>query len=103
MALTCPISRFLFTEFGLDASGEQPTKFDNEGVQFHNGLWASTFSGFASAAMYWWWDSYIEPNNYWYHLKGLADFLADQDVATSHAVAGAGIHHNRAGICASTR
>ncbi|MCL4504716.1 MAG: cellulase family glycosylhydrolase [Chloroflexi bacterium] len=80
--ITKPNKPALFTEFGLDASGEHPTKFDIEGVQFHNGLWASTFSGFASAAMYWWWDSYIEPNNYWYHLKGLAGFLADQDVSS---------------------
>jgi hypothetical protein len=31
--------------------------------------------------MYWWWDSYIEPNQYWYHLKGLSDFLAGEDMA----------------------
>ncbi len=72
----------LFTEYGYSGAGEQPTRFDAEGIQFHNGLWASTFNGFASAAMYWWWDSYIEPNKYWYHLKGLSDFLADQDVST---------------------
>ncbi len=79
--LVKPDKPILFTEFGASAQGEEPTPFDTEGVHFHNGLWASTFSGFASAAMYWWWDSYIEPNNYWYHLKGLAGFLADQDIA----------------------
>ncbi|HEY3340508.1 MAG TPA: DUF5060 domain-containing protein, partial [Anaerolineae bacterium] len=48
-----PASRpFLYTEFGASSSAEQPTRFDNEGIQFHNGLWASAFSGFASAAMY---------------------------------------------------
>ena len=71
----------LFTEFGVTSNPEQPTRFDSEGIHFHNGLWASTFSGFASAAMYWWWDSYIEPNDYWYHLKGLGDFLAGEDMA----------------------
>jgi hypothetical protein len=77
-----PTKPTLFTEFGFSGASEQPTRFDTEGIQFHNGLWASTFNGFASAAMYWWWDSYIEPNNYWYHLKGLGDFLADQDMST---------------------
>jgi hypothetical protein len=72
---------FLYTEFGATSSTEQPTRFDSEGVQFHVGLWASTFSGFSNAAMYWWWDSYIEPNQYWYHLKGLSDFLAGENMA----------------------
>ncbi|HEY3288788.1 MAG TPA: cellulase family glycosylhydrolase [Anaerolineae bacterium] len=77
-----PTKPTLFTEFGSSASGEIPTRFDPEGIQFHNGLWASAFNGFASAAMYWWWDSYIDVNNYWYHLNGLAQFLADEDVST---------------------
>ncbi len=76
-----PEKPVLFTEFGYSGSGEQPTRFDNEGIQFHNGLWAATFTGYASAAMYWWWDNYIEPNHYWYHLKGLSQFLADQDLS----------------------
>lgn len=76
-----PTKPTLFTEYGFSASGEQPTRFDPEGIQFHNGLWASTFNGFASAAMYWWWDNYIETNNYWYHLNGLGQFLADEDVS----------------------
>ncbi len=79
---TRPASKpFLYTEFGATSSTEQPTRYDSEGVQFHTGLWASTFSGFSNAAMYWWWDSYIEPNQYWYHLKGLSDFLAGENMA----------------------
>ena len=74
----------LFGEFGASANGEQPTRFDPEGIQFHNALWASTFSGFANAALYWWWDTYIDPNHYWYHLQGLSRFLSDQDVARLH-------------------
>jgi hypothetical protein len=71
----------LYTEFGATSSTEQPTRYDSEGLQFHAGLWASTFSGFSNAAMYWWWDSYIEPNQYWYHLKGLSDFLAGENLS----------------------
>jgi hypothetical protein len=77
-ALTKPV---LFTEFGASADGERPTRFDPEGMQFHNGLWAAPFSGFASTALYWWWDNYIEANNYWGHLKGISAFLAGEDVA----------------------
>jgi hypothetical protein len=72
----------LYTEFGSAASGETVSPYDPEGIHFHDGLWASAFSGFASTALYWWWDVYIEPNGYWDHLKGLSRFLAAEDLGT---------------------
>jgi Cellulase (glycosyl hydrolase family 5)/Domain of unknown function (DUF5060) len=77
-----PAKPVLFTEYGYSSTSEQPGRFDNEGIQFHNGLWAALFTGFATPAMYWWWDSYIEPNDYWYHLQGMSSFVADQDLAS---------------------
>ncbi|MCL5996830.1 MAG: DUF5060 domain-containing protein [Chloroflexi bacterium] len=74
----------LYTEYGASSYGEQPSKYDNEGMHFHNSLWASVFSGFASTAMYWWWDNYIESNDYWYHLKGISELVANEDVSTLH-------------------
>ncbi len=48
---------------------------DPYGVNIHNGVWASILSGNAGTAMSWWWYDYIEPNNLWYHLKGISEFV----------------------------
>jgi hypothetical protein len=71
----------LFAEFGYSAGVEDETSFDQQGIHLHNGLWAATFSGFASSAMYWWWDSYIDPLGLWGQFGSLAAFLQGQDLA----------------------
>jgi hypothetical protein len=72
----------LFAEFGYSAGSEDETSFDQQGIHLHNGLWAATFSGFASPAMYWWWDSYIDPLGLWGQFGSLTTFLQGQDLAT---------------------
>jgi len=72
----------LFAEFGYSAGGEDETSFDQLGIHLHNGLWAATFSGFASPAMYWWWDSYIDPLGLWQQFGSLTTFLQGQDLAS---------------------
>ena len=81
-----PGKPLVFGEFGYSAETEDLTSVDRWGVHLHNGLWASTFGGFASTAMYWWWDSYIEPNDLWKHFGGLANFLEGEDLAALHRV-----------------
>jgi len=81
-----PGKPLVFGEFGYSAEIEDLNSVDRWGVHLHNGLWASTFSGFASTAMYWWWDSYIEPNDLWKHFGGLANFLEGEDLAALHRV-----------------
>ena len=71
----------LFAEFGYSAGGEDETSFDQQGIHLHNGLWAATFSGFASPAMYWWWDTYIDPLGLWGQFGSLTRFLQGQDLA----------------------
>jgi hypothetical protein len=70
----------LLAELGLGASGAdaQPAL---EAIQFHNGIWAAPFSGFAGTAMHWWWDSFVDPQKQWGEYKGLAEFLKGQDLA----------------------
>jgi hypothetical protein len=70
----------LLAEQGLDSVGASG-QAGLEVVHFHNGIWAAPFSGYAGSAMYWWWDSYIDPRNLWGEYKGLADFLKDEDLA----------------------
>jgi hypothetical protein len=72
----------LFAEFGYATTSEDETSFDQQGIHLHNGLWAATFSGFASPAMYWWWDSYIDPLGLWGQFGSLTGFLQGQDLAT---------------------
>jgi hypothetical protein len=72
----------LFAEFGASAGGENTSSDDQRGLNLHNGLWAATFSGFASGAMYWWWDSYVDPLDLWGLYGNLSRFLEGEDLAT---------------------
>ncbi len=71
----------LFAEYGVSTTGEDNTSHDRQGLRVHNGLWAATFSGFASGAMYWWWDSYVDPLYLWPVYGRLAEFLKGTDLA----------------------
>jgi hypothetical protein len=74
-----PDKPVLFGEYGYSSSGDN-MKNDQEGIHLHNGLWAATFSGFASPTMYWWWDNFIEPLNLWGQYAVLYDFLQGEDM-----------------------
>jgi hypothetical protein len=76
-----PIKPVVFGEFGYGADGENQDSYDKTGIHLHNGLWAATFSQFASPAMYWWWDSYIEPLDLWWRFGNLHTFIKDVDPA----------------------
>jgi hypothetical protein len=81
-----PGKPILFAEFGASAGVEDSNSTDRGGLHLHNGLWAATFTGFASPAMYWWWDLYIDPLNLWSVYGRLNRFLAGEDLATLQAV-----------------
>jgi hypothetical protein len=72
-------------ELGLetryDAGVKRPYNWD--AVHLHNGLWAPLFLGYASTALYWWWDSMIDPQRMWSGYRGIARYVA--------AVHGAGL------------
>jgi hypothetical protein len=69
-------------ELGIDFKGTDVT-FDprGEGTNFHNGLWASVLSGSVGPAGYWWWDSYIEPNQLERRFRPIATFMGKVDWA----------------------
>jgi hypothetical protein len=91
-----PGKPLLFGEFGYSAGVEDVGSVDQWGIHLHNGLWAAAFSGFASTAMYWWWDSYIEPLDLWSQYGGLANFLEGQDLAALRQVYKARLSANSA-------
>ncbi len=74
---------FLIGEFGYSGDGEYGTPAGQLGIHFHNSLWASVMNGYAGTAMYWWWDTLVEPANLWPHYKGVSKFLAHFDLATT--------------------
>ncbi len=77
-----PNKPILFAEFGASAGGENQDSIDQQGLHLHNGLWAATFSGFASPAMYWWWDSYVDPLHLWPVYNRLVRFLEGVDLSS---------------------
>jgi hypothetical protein len=65
-------------EFGLadDKWGLSPDmRRDRQGVHFHNALWASSFSGLAGSAMFWWWEV-LDQLELYRHYRPLSRFLA---------------------------
>lgn len=76
-----PDKPLLLAEFGFATGEETVDSFDKTGIHLHNGLWATLFSGQAGSGMYWWWNTYIEPLDLWYHFGALSTFMASLDPA----------------------
>jgi hypothetical protein len=55
---------YLLAEFGIDWQTDD-NRWDpkGDGLNLHNGLWASAMSGAAGTAMIWYWDGYVHPRN----------------------------------------
>ena len=71
----------LVSELGYAATGRDEV-INRDVWQFHQGLWAAPFSGFAGSGMYWWWDTFIDPQDQWPQYGALADFFAGEDLAS---------------------
>ncbi|MDQ2997198.1 MAG: DUF5060 domain-containing protein [Chloroflexota bacterium] len=80
MSLKYPDKPFLLAEYGLSGDGASALP-GRDVIQFHNGLWAAPFSGMSSTAMYWWWDTFVDPQNLWSEYKGISTFLEDENLA----------------------
>ncbi len=63
-------------EFGLSGDASDLATLDPNGVYIHNSIWGSTLGGAMGCGMTWWWDSYIDPQNLYYHYKPLSSFLS---------------------------
>ncbi len=79
LAASVPEKPILMGEFGYSASN-YGDDIEKTGIHLHNGLWSTTFSGFAGSGMYWWWDIYIDPNNLWHEFNGLSQFITGIDL-----------------------
>ena len=86
LANSIPAKPILMGEFGYSAAN-YGDDIEKTGIHLHNGLWATTFSGYAGSGMYWWWDIYIDANNLWHQFKGLANFLYGEDLTQYQPIA----------------
>lgn len=78
-----PNKPVLIGEFGLATPKwglSEYMKQDNQGVHFHNCLWASAFAGASGTAMFWWWDQ-LDRQDAYHHYQPLSTFLADVSFA----------------------
>jgi hypothetical protein len=80
LASTTPEKPILMGEFGYSAEN-YGDDIETTGIHLHNGIWATTFGGYAGSGMYWWWDVYVEKYNLWKHFNGLATFMEGVNLA----------------------
>ncbi|GAA3997680.1 hypothetical protein GCM10022631_05400 [Deinococcus rubellus] len=78
---TAPNKPVLLAEVGYSAGGTEAPLIRDK-IHFHNSIWAAPFVGYASTGMYWWWDTFVDPENQWPQYKGLSDFLKGENLAT---------------------
>ncbi|GEM47871.1 DUF5060 domain-containing protein [Deinococcus cellulosilyticus] len=76
-----PGKPIMLAELGYSSAGTDDLPLSRDEIQFHNGLWAAPFSGFASTGMYWWWDNFVDPRNLWTHYKGVSEFFQGENLA----------------------
>lgn len=79
IAQTAPNKPVLMGELGYSAGAQETL----DAMHLHIGLWAAPFLGYAGGSMYWWWDTFVDPQNQWPQYKALADFLRGEDLAAT--------------------
>ena len=66
----------LWAEFGIDARGPGETHAaDPQGIGLHDGVWAGALSGAFGTGMTWWWDNYVDPNDFYPVFGSVARFI----------------------------
>jgi hypothetical protein len=80
LASSAPPKPILLGEFGYGNEG-YGTDVDKTGIYMHNGIWSTTFAGYAGSGMYWYRDVYVEAYDVWYHFRGLDQFLDGVDLS----------------------
>lgn len=59
---------------------------DPNGLELHNSLWSSAFSGAYGCALNWWWNSFIDIGNLYYHFQPISDFMNSLELLSSSFV-----------------
>ena len=81
LAESAPPKPILLGEFGYGIEST-PDDVERSGIHLHNGLWSTTFGGYAGSGMYWFWDTYLDAYHQWRQFAPLREFLAGEDLTT---------------------
>lgn len=72
----------LFGELGLKGgNGYENYEQDKTGIHLHQSQWIGLMAGSATAAMNWWWDSYVHPYNLYSNFKGAGTYAKEMDLS----------------------
>lgn len=76
-----PDKPFFMGEFGFGQGGSKPSYDvkDPKGIDLHNSLWSSAFSGSMGPASFWYWEN-LDKNNWYDHFKPLLTFFGNLPV-----------------------
>lgn len=71
----------LHSEIGVNwENGALTTTADPTGISLKQSQWAGMMGGGAGAAMNWWWDSWVHPNDLYYRFMGAGAFAQKMDM-----------------------
>ncbi|MDI6452760.1 hypothetical protein [Peloplasma aerotolerans] len=71
----------LQSEIGINwRNGTDTTAADPTGISLKQAQWAGIMGGGAGAAMNWWWDSWVHPNNLYYRFIGVGKYAQQMDM-----------------------
>jgi hypothetical protein len=73
-----PDKPLLLSELGYSAGAQVAL----DAMHLHTGLWGAPFLGYAGGSMYWWWDTFVDPQDQWPQYGALARFFAGEELAT---------------------
>lgn len=74
----------LVSEIGLNTNGAVVADAI-ERIHLHNALWAPLMLGCAGSGMYWWWDTWLDPNNHWGAFAAISAFTHGIDMRQMRA------------------
>lgn len=74
---TAPDKPLLIGELGYSAGAQVAL----DAMHLHTGLWGAPFLGYAGGSMYWWWDTFIAPQEQWHQYGAVARFFAGEELA----------------------
>lgn len=94
----------LHSEIGVNwENGRLTTDLDPTGISLKQSQWAGMMGGGAGAAMNWWWDSWVHPNNLYYRFKGAGAYAKQMNLVGTnydllHTLNGVTISNSQTGI-----
>ena len=94
----------LQSELGINwQNGRDTTTADPTGVSLKQAQWAGVMNGSAGAAMNWWWDSWVHPNDLYGRFTGIGKFAARMDMTGEtydllHRLDGVDVSRSQVGI-----